>query len=188
MKFKFVGIDNIIEINFDFIKFSKFIREIEPDEDEIVYIPENFTKREIDLFKDLIELYDELIDLEITSKLNKELIIELIMKKFFKNFIKFQEKNKISKLLKYFLLDTLIIDFEEKFIEFNNKKFGKTKTKYFMLLILMNYQIDKIEFRVKITHTYYKDYINGVQANMLISEIIKFYSSLYFLILIIKIF
>jgi hypothetical protein len=54
MKFQFEGLDEIIEINYDF-STSEFISVLEPDESIPVLIPEKFSKFSIYLFKELLE-------------------------------------------------------------------------------------------------------------------------------------
>jgi len=54
MKFQFEGLDEIVEINYDF-STSEFISVLEPDESILVLILEKFPKYSIYLFKELLE-------------------------------------------------------------------------------------------------------------------------------------
>lgn len=63
MKFKFEGLDwkdgnDIIEINFNFRKYSELIEILEPEE-EIILIPEKFKREYIFIFKEVLEKIED---------------------------------------------------------------------------------------------------------------------------------
>lgn len=55
MKFRFEGLDEIIEIDFNFLKYSEFIQAMEPDRESEIYISELFSKLQIGLLKEVLE-------------------------------------------------------------------------------------------------------------------------------------
>jgi len=127
MKFQFEGLDEIVEINFNF-KNSDFIQALDPDESIPILIPERFPKHHIMIFKELLEIMEtkpELSDDEKhlgLSSIITPLITYFSFNKEFKD--RFKSKSQINKKIYNVFLVISINNTRDTRFKVNEEKIG----------------------------------------------------------------
>ena len=148
MKFQFEGLDEIVEINFNF-KNSNLIQALDPDESIPILIPEKFPKHHIMMFKELLEIMETKPEL---SDDEKHLGLSFIMTPLIDYFSfdrEFKNRFKIKKATKSF--DVFIEIYNEdpymfKYGIINGEKIGSCSSLEEVSIIINRHIIRKSNY------------------------------------------
>lgn len=148
MIFQFDGLDEIIEINFNF-KNSNFIQALEPDESIPILITEKFPKHHIMIFKELLEIMETKPELSDDEKYLGLSFIMTPLIDYFSFDKEFKKRFEIKKPKKSFdvfieIYDKDEYDFKNAFI--TNEKIGCCSSFEEVSIVINKYIICKSNY------------------------------------------